>query len=67
MSLFGDIIHPIEHVSLTLNGVASLLRVINVRNTCKPLAGFLQCNGGKLKESEGCNCFFIVSFALESK
>ena len=31
------------------------------------MCGILQCNGGKLEESEGYNCFFIVSCVLESK
>ena len=34
---FYDVILPIDHVSLTLNGVTSFLCVINVRNTCKRL------------------------------
>ena len=70
---FYDVILPIDHVSMTLDDVTSFLGVINLRNTCKKLAlqsnllaGFLQCNGGKLEESEGYNCFFIVSCVLES-
>ena len=34
---FYDVIFPIGHVSLTLDGVTSYYRVINVRNTCKHL------------------------------
>ena len=34
---FYDVILPIDHVSLTLNGVTSFLRVINIRNTCQRL------------------------------
>ena len=34
---FYDAILPIDHVSLTLDGVTSFLRVINERNTCKHL------------------------------
>ena len=30
-------------------------------------AGFLQCNGRKLEESEGYDCSFIVYCVLESK
>ena len=30
---------------------------VNACITFKPLAGFLQCNGRKLEESEGYNCF----------
>ena len=37
---------------------------VNACVTVKPLAGFLQCNGGKLEESEGYNCTFIVSCVL---
>ena len=37
LALFNDVILPIEHVSLTLDSVTSLLPVINVRNTCKRL------------------------------
>ena len=33
----------------------------------KPLMGFLKCSGGKLKASEGFNCFFIIFFMLELK
>ena len=53
---------PIDHVSLTLDDVTLFLHVMNVRNACKclcytltvkPLVRFLQCSGGKLKESEG--------------
>ena len=40
---------------------------VNACVTVKPLAGFLQCNGRKLEESEGYNCFFIISCVLESK
>ena len=70
--LFYDVILPIDHASLTLDGVTSFLRVLNVGKhvnafvTVKPLAGFLQCNCGKLEESEGYNCFFIVSCVLEA-
>ena len=82
MTLFGafyDVILPIDRVSLTLDGVTSFMRIINVRNTCKRLrysqncgaiktvAGFIQCNGGKLKESERYNFLFIGSCVLESK
>ena len=35
--------------------------------TARPLVGFLQCNGGKLEESEGFNYVFFVSCVLESK
>ena len=34
---FYDVILPIDHVSLTLNGATSFFRVKNVRNTCKRL------------------------------
>ena len=64
---FHDVILLIDHVSLTLDDVTSFLRFINVRNTYMTVAGFLQCNGGKLEDSEGYNCFFIVSCVLESK
>ena len=55
---FYDVILSIDHVSLTCV-LWSFLYVINVKNTCKRLvsvkhlAQFLQCNGGKLEESEG--------------
>ena len=57
---------PIDHVSLTLDGVTSFFRVINIGNIYKHLrysqtfGGFLQCNGWKLEEFEGYNCFYIV-------
>ena len=68
--MFYDVILPIAHVSLMLDDVTSFLRVINIRNTCvtvKNICGILQCNGGKLEESEGYNYFFIISCVLESK
>ena len=34
---FYDVILPIDHVSMILDGVTSFLRVINIRNTCKCL------------------------------
>ena len=37
LPLFYDVILPIDHVSLTLDGVTSFLCNINVRNTCKRL------------------------------
>ena len=53
---------------------------VNACVTARHMAGFLQCNGGKLEEFEGYNCFvfflllfflgvffFIVSCVLESK
>ena len=37
--LFGAVLwlHLIDHISLTLDGILSILRIINVRNTCKCL------------------------------
>ena len=70
---FYDVILPVNHVSLMLDGVMSFLHVITIKNTHKCLCysqtfgGFLQYNGRKLEESEGYNCFFIVSCVLESK
>ena len=34
---FYDVILPNDHVSLTLDGVMSFLRIINIRKTCKRL------------------------------
>ena len=54
-----DVSYPISHVTLTLDGVTSFQRVQNVESICKllrysqKLSGFLQCNGGKVKETEG--------------
>ena len=45
LALFNDVILPNDHVSLTLDGVTSFLRVINVRNTCKRLR-YSQTVGG---------------------
>ena len=51
LAKYFDVILPIDHVSLTLDGVTSFLRIINVRNTCKCLCysqtfvGIFQCNG----------------------
>ena len=68
---YYDVILPIDHIALTLDGVTTFLRVINVRNTCKRLR-YNQTFGGISSvqwrtESEGYNCFFIVSCVLESK
>ena len=58
---------------MTLDGVTSFSRIKNVRNTCKRcitveiVGGISLCNGGKLEEPEGSNCFFIVFCVLESK
>ena len=48
---------------MMLDGVTSFSRIKNVRNTCacitvKIVGGISLCNGGKLEESEGSNCFF---------
>ena len=49
---------------MTLDGVTSFSRIKNVRNTVnacitvKIIGGISLCNGGKLEESEGSNCFF---------
>ena len=66
MTLFYDVILPIDHVSLTLDCVKSFSCVINIRNTCKRLS-YTQTVGGissvqwpKVEESEGYNCFFII-------
>ena len=70
LALFHDVILPIDHVSLALDSVTSFLRGTNIRNTYKRLrysqtfGGILQCNGGKLEESEGYNCFFFSSFLV---
>ena len=40
---------------------------VNVCDTVKLLAGFLQCNGGKLEEAEDFMCVFFVYCILESK
>ena len=69
---FYDVILPSDHVSLTLDGVTSFLRIINKKHTytlvtVKHLAGFLKCSGRKFEESEVYDCFFIISCVLESK
>ena len=45
LSPFYDVILLIDHVFLTLDGVTSFLRIINVRNTCKRLR-YCQTFGG---------------------
>ena len=37
LAQFYDVILPIDHISLTLDGITSLLHFINVRNTSKCL------------------------------
>ena len=78
---FYDIILPMNHVFLTLDGVTTFLRIINLRNTCKRLrysqafgeiSSVQQCNGRQLEESEGFFFFFfffffIISCLLETK
>ena len=64
-TLFGAVLwrHP-SHRPCLLD-----VRRCNVilRVTVKHLAGFRQRNGGRFEESEGYNCFNIVSCVLESK
>ena len=45
LATFYDVILPIDHVSLKLDGVTSFLCVINIRNTCKRLR-YSQTFGG---------------------
>ena len=54
---------------MALDGVTSFLRLKGVTITCKRmrLAGVLQCNGGKLEETEDFECVFVVYCVLESK
>ena len=40
---------------------------VNVCETVRRLAGFLQCNGGKLEEAEDLKLDFIVDYEFESK
>ena len=40
---------------------------VNVCDTIQVLAGFPQCNGGKLEECEDFKCIFVVYCVLESK
>ena len=58
---------------MALEGVTSSGRLEDVANTCKlmrsspTVAGFLQCNGRKLKEAEVFRCVFIVYCVFEFK
>ena len=59
---------------MALDGVTSCLHLKDVTNTCtrmrrslKLLAGIIQCNGGKLEETEDFKCVFVVNCVLESK
>ena len=59
---------------MALDGVTSFLRLkevkthVNVSETVRPLAGFLQRNGGKYKqETEDFKSVFIVYCKFESK
>ena len=58
---------------VALDGVMSFLHLkdatyhVNVCDTVHLLAGFLQCNGGKLEEAEEFKCVFVVYCVLESK
>ena len=40
---------------------------LNLCDTVQLLAGFLQCNGGKLEEAEYFKCVFVVKCVFESK
>ena len=59
---------------MALDGVTSL-SLKDVANTCKcmrnskktKIVGFLQCNGGKLEETEALKCVFVVYCTFESK
>ena len=68
-----DVIFYCKMTSIVaLDGVTSLLRLktlyiyVNVCDAVQFLAGFLQCNGGKLEEAEDFNCFFVVYCVLGS-
>ena len=60
---------------MALDGVTSFLRLKEVKNACivnvseivRSLAGFLQCNGGKLEEAEYFKSVFIIYCEFESK
>ena len=58
---------------MALDGVTSFLRLkdvkmhVNVCETVRRLAGFLQCNGGQLEEAEDFKSVFIVYCEFESK
>ena len=58
---------------MTLDGVTSFPRIktyeihVNAYITVKIVGGISLCNGGKLEESEGSNCFFNIFYVLESK
>ena len=58
---------------VALEGVTSFLRLkdaayhANVCDTVQLLAGFLQCNGGKLEEAEDFKCVFVVYCVLDLK
>ena len=58
---------------MALDGVTSFSRLkdvkthVNVCETVRRLAGFLQCNGGKLEEAEDLKFVFIVYCEFESK
>ena len=58
---------------IALDGVTAFCRLKDVTNTCKPtrnspsIAGFLQCNGGKLEEAKDFKCVFVayIVFRIE--
>ena len=60
---------------MALDGVTSFVRLKDVANaftrTCMrrslTIGGIIQCNGGKLEESEVFKCVFVVYCVLESK
>ena len=58
---------------MALDGETSFLRLkdvkthVNVCETVRRLAGFLQCSGGKLEEAEDFKSVFIVYCEFESK
>ena len=74
MHAIADVICYYKMTSaMALDGVTSFLRWKDVTNTCKCmrhnplLAGFPQCNGGKLEEAEDFKCNFFVYCVLELK
>ena len=58
---------------VALDGVTSFLRLKEVTNAFKrmqhsqTIGGILQCNGGKLEESEYLKWIFVIYYVLESK
>ena len=62
---YESVVLTLERRNKYMETFSKQSKVKEERNCC--LAGFLQCNGGKLEEAEDSKCVFVVVCLFESK